>query len=175
MEKNEKVFKLPKDRESYTQSMIFLVAASLIIFFAIIKGWNGTILDKLAFFLFGLVPIIVMYDKAYQFILINSIEINQDELLTKKNTSIVASSKIDDLAIKISIGIDGAIERSFYNFLKNEKLFTYKEKDMGRDESNLFLEQLSLFAHCSLDLLSESTHGQVIPIGSDNVRKRLQR
>lgn len=172
MENINKVFKLPKDRESYMQSIIFIVAASLIILFAIINGWNGTVLDKLAFFLFGVVPIIVMYDKVHQFISINSIEIRQDELLTKKNTSIVSSSKIDDLAIKISIGIDGAIERSFYNLLNNQKLFTYKEKDMGRDESNLFLEQLSSFAHCNLDLLSESTYGQVMPISSNSVSQK---
>lgn len=172
MENKNKVFKLPKDRESFMQSVIFLVAASLIILYAIINGWNGTVLDKLAVFLFGVVPIIVMHDKIHQFISINSIEISQDELLTKKNTSIVSSSKIDDLAIKISIGIDGAIERSFYNLLNNKKLFTYKEKDMGRDESNLFLEQLSSFAHCNLDLLSESTHGQVLPISSNNVSQK---
>jgi hypothetical protein len=172
MENINKVFKLPKDRESYMQSIIFIVAASLIILFAIINGWNGTVLDKLAVFLFGVVPIIVMYDKVHQFISINSIEISQDELLTKKNTSIVASSKIDNLAIKISIGIDGAIERSFYNLFNNKKLFTYKEKDMGRDESNLFLEQLSSFAHCNLDLLSESTYGQVMPISSNSVSQK---
>ena len=173
MDNKSKVFRLPKDRESYIQSIIFLVAASLIILFAIINGWKGTILDKLAVFLFGVVPIIVMYDKVYQFISIKSIEINQDELLTKKNNSIVASSKICDLAIKVSIGIDGAIERSFYNLLKNEKLFTYKEKDMGKGESNLFLEQLSFFAHCSLGLLSESTHGQVVPISRDNFSQKV--
>lgn len=168
MENKNKVFKLPKDREGYIQSLIFFVAASLIMLYAIINGWNGTILDKLAVFLFGVVPIIVMHDKIHQLISINSIEINEDELLTKKYTSVVASSKIADLATKISIGIDGAIERSFYNLLNNQKLFTYKEKDMGREESSLFLEQLSLLAHCDLDLLSESTHGQVIPVSNNN-------
>lgn len=172
MENKHIVFKLPKDRESYIQSMIFLLAASLIILYAIINGWNGTILDKLAIFLFCAVPILVMYDKVNQFISINSIEINQEELLTKKNSSIISCSKIDDLAIKISVGIDGAIERSFYNLSNNQKLFTYKEKDMGKEESDLFLKQLSTFVHCNLDLLSTSTYGQVNPISSNNISKK---
>ncbi len=167
-----KIFKLPKDKESYLQSMIFIFAASLVVLYAIIQGWQGTVLDKLAVFLFGVVPAVVMHDKIHQYISINSIEVSQDELLTKKNTSIVSSAKMDDLAIKINIGIDGAIERSFYNLLNNQKLYTYKEKDMGIDESNLFLEQLSSLAHCNLDLLSESTYGQIMPISSNNLSQK---
>lgn len=172
MENKILIFKLPKDRESYAQHIIFLIAVTFIVIYIIVNGWSGAFKDKFLFFLFGVIPIIVMYDKIHQFLSIDSIEVSEDELLTKKNSLIVNSSKMNDLAIKVSIGIDGAVERSFYKFSTTKKLFSYKEKDMGKDESESLLERIASSTSANMNLLAESTYGQVIPISRDDISQK---
>lgn len=172
MENKTLIFKLPKDRESYAQKIIFLIVITCTVIYIIVNGWSGEFKDKFLFFLFGVIPIIVMYDKIYQFFSIDSIEVSEGELLTKKNSLMVNSSKINDLAIKVSIGIDGAIERSFYKFSTKNKLFSYKEKDMGKDESESLLKRIASLTSSNIDLFSESTYGQVVPISHDSISEK---
>lgn len=162
------IIKLPKDRETYIQKMIILFMFSAIIIFVLAKGHYDTPMYKFILFFFIVIFAIVIYDKIYQLLTIDSVELNSSELKTRKNGLIINSCQIDDLAIKVSIIFNGEIERTFYKLPSKIKLFSYREKDIGKKESETLIERLALSKLCNKGLLNESTQGHAIPLTVNN-------
>lgn len=164
------VIKIPSDRESYTQSIIFLVVLTFIVLFAIFSQWKGTVIDYVFILIFGLTVFIILEEKIGQFLKIDSVEIRENLILTKKNNIVKNSVESYNLGLKISIGTDGLLERSFYD-ISNDNfrlICKYKDKDINQVESDLLLNKISEITGCMIELLSESTNGQVIPLSYQN-------
>lgn len=164
------VIKIPSDRESYTQSIIFLVVLTFIVLFAIFSQWKGTVIDYVFILIFGLTVFIILEEKIGQFLKIDSVEIRENLILTKKNNIVKNSVESYNLGLKISIGTDGLLERSFYD-ISNDNfrlICKYKDKDINQVESDLLLNKISEITGCMIELLLESTNGQVIPLSYQN-------
>ena len=59
--------KLPKYKEGYEQEIVLHIAAMCLILFLIVNGWKNTDLDRFFVFLFGLISVVVFYEKFYQY------------------------------------------------------------------------------------------------------------
>ncbi|OHD90186.1 hypothetical protein [Sulfuricurvum sp. RIFCSPLOWO2_12_FULL_43_24] len=164
------IIKIPNDRESYVQSIIFLVILTFIVLFAVFSQWKGTVLDYIFVLIFGLTVFIILEEKIGQFLKIDSVEISENFMLTKKNNIVKNSVESYNIGLKVSIGTDGLLERSFYD-ISNDNfrlICKYKEKDIGQEKSDLLLNKISEITGCIPELLSNSTHGHVIPLCCQN-------
>jgi len=126
------IIKLPKDRETYIQKIMLFLFVSLFVIFIIAKEHYNESLYIFSLLCFALVVVIWVYDKIYQLITIDSIELSQSELSTKKNGLIINTCQLEDLAIKVSVIFNGEIERTFYKLPSKIKLFSYREEDIGK-------------------------------------------
>jgi hypothetical protein len=161
--------KLPKYKEEYEQEIVLHIVAMCIILFLIVNGWKNTDLDRFFVFLFGLISVVVFHEKIYQYIVIDTIGLNKDHIFTMKNGKNIDSTKLDNLGIKIDSDRNGKLNRGFYDISTNKKLFNFREKDIGAEESEIFLEKLALNIGCEKSIFSELTYNQVVPISLNNV------
>ncbi|WP_298690934.1 hypothetical protein [uncultured Sulfuricurvum sp.] len=168
---NDNIFqaKLPKYKEGYEQEIVLHIAAMCLILFLIVNGWENTDLDRFFAFLFGLISIVVFYEKIYQYIVIDAIRFDKNYIFTMKNGKDINSAKLDNIGVKIDSERNGSLNRSFYDISINKKLFNFREKDMGEEESKIFLETLSQYIGCDENIFSELTYNQVVPISLNNM------
>jgi len=161
------IIKLPKDRETYMQKITLFIAISLFVIFIIAKEHYNESLYIFGLLFFTLVVVIWVYDKIYQLITIDSIELSQSELSTKKNGAVVNSCPLEALAIKISV--TGKNETTFYKLPSKIKLFSYREEDIGKEELEILIKRLEALALCDINLLRQSTFGQIVPLLGGNM------
>lgn len=161
-------FKLQKDKNKYIRKQISYIILHLI-FLIICYLYRKSIFEGFSAFLIfftGYISLLIFftYDNVSEFIKIDSIEINENEILRKKNGITIDSSKITDLAIYIYMTPNGFISRTFFDLSTHKKLFSYLEEDVEVDESKLFLNNLVIFAKCDYELLLKETNRAKIPI-----------
>lgn len=161
------IIKLPKDRETYMQKITLAIVASLFVIFIIAKEHYNESLYIFGLLFFTLFVGIGLYVKIYQLITIDTIELSQRELSTKKNGVVVNSCPFEELAIQTIVIKE--TETTFYKLPSKIKLFSYREKDIGKEESELLKKRLETLALSDANLLRQSTFGQVVPLLGGNM------